>query len=129
MLIFWTPMVPLLSLGIFAAALTNLFLFDAGIWGFGVRLPANLANRQAAMSMSYLRFALAAGSFFQLCYAFGTQMYGRFFLLAFHVVVLGPWGKQLLPLERATRYFWTDVNQAKVPEVEMKETPSDPAEI
>ncbi|CAK9090648.1 Uncharacterized protein SCF082_LOCUS42748, partial [Durusdinium trenchii] len=108
MLIFWTPLVPLLSFAILAAALANLFMFDAGLWNFRVTLPTDEMNRGAAISTSYLRFALAAGSFFQLWYAFGTKLFGRYALLAVHVTIMGPWAKHFLPVDLARRHLWTE---------------------
>ncbi|CAK9052236.1 Uncharacterized protein SCF082_LOCUS28607 [Durusdinium trenchii] len=103
MLIFWTPFVPLLGFAILAAALANLFMFDAGLWNFQVTLPTDEMNRGAAISTSYLQFALWSGSFFQIWYAFGTKLFGRHALLAVHVTIMGPWAKHFLPVDLAKR--------------------------
>ena len=108
MLIFWTPLVPLLSFAILAAALANLFMFDAGLWNFRVTLPTDEMNRGAAISTSYLRFALWSGSFFQIWYAFGTKLFSRYALLAIHIMVTGPWAKHFLPVDMVRRHFWTE---------------------
>ncbi|CAK9113896.1 unnamed protein product [Durusdinium trenchii] len=108
MLIVWAPLVPFLGFAILAAALANLFMFDAGLWSFQVTLPTDEMNRGAAISTSYLRFALVVGSFFQLWYAFGTQLFGRYALLASHIMVIGPWAKHFLPVDLVRRHFWTE---------------------
>ncbi|CAE7741147.1 GSO1 [Symbiodinium sp. CCMP2592] len=78
--IIWGPLVPLVSFSVVAAFLSNAMLFEIGL-SFGVRLPTNAANRGAALSHSYLRFALATSCAFQLWHAFGTSMAGRTMLL------------------------------------------------
>ena len=108
LLIFWTPLVPLLGFAILAAALANLFVFDAGLRNFRVILPADEMNRGAAISRSYLRFALWSGSFFQIWYAFGTKLFGRYALLAIHIMVSGPWATHFLPVDLARRHIWTE---------------------
>ncbi|CAK8989820.1 Leucine-rich repeat receptor-like protein kinase PXL1 (Protein PHLOEM INTERCALATED WITH XYLEM-LIKE 1) [Durusdinium trenchii] len=124
-LIVWTPLVPLLSLGIWSAGTANLLLFDAGVWNFGVRLPLDAMNRKAALSKSYLTFALGAGCCFQLWHAFGAEMYGRYILLIFSLAVMGPWAKRFLPLELARSYFWAEADKASESEfIEMIQTVS-----
>ena len=113
MLIFWLPVNPFLGLGILSAALSNLLLFDAGIWNFGVRLPSDEANTGAGISRSYLMVTLVASSIFQVWFAFGTEIYGRFFLLASHILLMGPWATHFLPIETAGRYFWAEAHRAK----------------
>ena len=103
---FWSPYVPLLSLGILAAAVTNFLMFDLGIRFYKVELPSDEVNEVAALSASYLYFALGAGSLFQLWHAFSTQMFGRYFLLAVHLVTMGPWANGFLPIGLVQRSFW-----------------------
>ncbi|CAK9039824.1 unnamed protein product [Durusdinium trenchii] len=105
-LMFWSPYVPLLSLGILAAAVTNFLMFDLGIRFYKVELPLDEVNKGAALSVSYLYFALGAGSLFQLWHAFSTQMFGRYFLLAVHLVTMGPWANGFLPIGLVQRSFW-----------------------
>ena len=76
-LFFWTPFIPLLSVGVLFLASANLFLLDIGVWQFGFRAPTNARNSNATLSKGYLMFALFAGCCFQLWHAFGTKMYGR----------------------------------------------------
>lgn len=121
LLAFWTPFIPLLSLGILSAGIANLLMFDLGIWGFGVTLPSDSVNKGAAVSGSYLRFALGAGCCFQLWYAFSTRMYGRYVLLIFSLTVMGPWAKYFLPLDVASRHFWRQESEMEVNEFEMSE--------
>ncbi|CAK9108051.1 Uncharacterized protein SCF082_LOCUS50266 [Durusdinium trenchii] len=111
-LAFWTPFIPLLSLGILGAGIANLLIFDLGVWGFGVKLPSDEMNQGARLSRWYLLFALCAGCCFQLWHAFSTGMYGRSLLLAFSVTMIGPWAKGLLPVEAARRHFWKDLESA-----------------
>ncbi|CAK9010966.1 unnamed protein product [Durusdinium trenchii] len=105
-LVFWTPFIPLLSIGILSASTANLFIFDLGVWRFGVRLPLNEMNQKAALAKAYLRFALGAGCCFQLWHAFASKMYGRYILLGLSITVMGPWTPRFLPVELARRYFW-----------------------
>ncbi|CAK9019709.1 unnamed protein product [Durusdinium trenchii] len=107
LLMFWSPYVPLLCLGILAAAVTNLLMFDLGTRVYHVELPSDEVNEGAALSASYLRLALRAGSLFQLWHAFSTQMFGRYLLLAVHLAVLGPWAKCFLPVSFVKRRLWT----------------------
>ena len=111
-LAFWTPFIPLLSLGILGAGIANLLIFDLGVWGFGVKLPSDEMNQGARLSRWYLLFALCAGCCFQLWHAFSTGMYWRSLLLAFSVTMIGPWAKGLLPVEAARRHFWKDLESA-----------------
>lgn len=106
-LMFWSPYVPLLSLGILAAAVTNFLMFDLGIRFYKVELPSDEVNEVAALSASYLYFALGAGSLFQLWHAFSTWMCGRYFLLAVHLAIMGPWANVFLPVGFIKRRFWT----------------------
>ncbi|CAK9000103.1 Uncharacterized protein SCF082_LOCUS6350 [Durusdinium trenchii] len=106
-LMFWSPYVPLLSLGILAAAVTNFLMFDLGIRFYKVELPSDEVNEVAALSASYLYFALGTGSLFQLWHAFSTQMCGRYLLLAVHLAIMGPWANVFLPVGFITRRFWT----------------------
>ncbi|CAK9039827.1 LRR receptor-like serine/threonine-protein kinase ERL2 (Protein ERECTA-like kinase 2) [Durusdinium trenchii] len=106
-LMFWSPYVPLLSLGILAAAVTNFLMFDLGIRFYKVELPSDEVNEVAALSASYLYFALGAGSLFQLWHAFSTRMCGRYFLLAVHLAIMGPWANVFLPVGFIKRRFWT----------------------
>ena len=112
LLAFWTPFIPLLSLGILGAGTANLLIFDLGVWVFRVKLPSDEMNRNAGLSRSYLSFALIAGCCFQLWHAFSTQMYGRYVLLIFSLAVMGPWAKCLLPIESARGLFWADAEKA-----------------
>ena len=104
-LAFWTPFIPLLSIGILVASTANLLIFDLGLWSYGVRLRV---NENAALSASYLSFALLAGAAFQLWHAFSTGIYGRYMLLSFDLVVLGPWAARFLPLDFCRRHIWAE---------------------
>ena len=58
-----------------------------------------------------MTLSLAFSSCFQLWHAFGTKMYGRYMLLAVHVVLMGPWARCILPLKMARRLFWADLDR------------------
>ncbi|CAK9015030.1 unnamed protein product [Durusdinium trenchii] len=116
-LFFWCPLIPLLSIGILSAAVANLFLFDVAIWRFHVRLPSDTRSRDAGISRSYLSFSLGASCCFQVWHAFCTEMSGRYLLLVANVVLLGPWARRLLPLDRAKNFFWADLIRAGEAEV------------
>eukprot|EP00913_Durusdinium_trenchii_P032220 g30169.t1 len=77
LLMFWTPFVPLLSLGVLSASTVNMLIFDLGVWHFRVQLPDDEVNRAAGLSGSYLSFAQIAGSSLQLWHAFSSNMHGR----------------------------------------------------
>ena len=79
---FWSPLVPLLSIGILTAGATNLLMFDLGLDSYKVQLPSDTMNEGATLSASYLRFSLGAGSLFQLWHAFGARLFGRFYCWA-----------------------------------------------
>ncbi|CAK9010831.1 Uncharacterized protein SCF082_LOCUS10839, partial [Durusdinium trenchii] len=110
LLLFWSPFIPLLSLGILGVGVTNLLLFDLGVWTFGVKLACpgtgTTAQTGATLSGTYLGFALFGGCFFQLWHAFNTRMCGRSMLLISSVAIMGPWAKHFLPMERARHHFW-----------------------
>ena len=121
---FWSPYVPLLSLGILAAAVTNFLMFDLGIRFYKVELPSDEVNEVAALSVSYLYFALGTGSLFQLWHAFSTQMCVRYLLLAVHLAVLGPWAKCFLPVSFVKRRLWslTESTEAQLIELTRMES-------
>ena len=102
-----------MSLGILAAAVANLVMFHVGLRIYKVELPD--AMSQASLSASYLRLTLGVGSLFQLWHAFSTKMFGRYVLLAFHLVIMGPWANAFLPINMVCR-FWTS-DAADAPEV------------
>eukprot|EP00435_Cladocopium_sp_Y103_P056168 s406_g18.t2 len=108
LLIFWSPLIPLLCIGIFTAALTNGLIFDLGVGVYEVVLPTDDMNEGAALSKSYLMFTLAAGVLFQLWHAFCTEMFGRYLLLAFSIVTLGPWAERCLPVRIVKQRLWAD---------------------
>ena len=129
LLIFWSPLVPLLSVGILGAGIANLLMFDLGVWTFGVKLPSDDINRGARISRSYLGFALCAGCCFQIWHAFSSKMYGRYLLLFFSMATMGPWAKRFLPLERARYHLWDDgdkVSETQIIEMSMRTTTSEP---
>eukprot|EP00435_Cladocopium_sp_Y103_P015899 s135_g3.t3 len=111
-LFFWSPLIPLLSLAILGAAAANLFLFDVGVWNFNVRVPSDAMNHSAELSRSYLKLALGASCCFQLWHAFSAKMFGRYVLLVVYVILLSPWASRILPLARARRWFWSDLDRA-----------------
>ncbi|CAK9081633.1 Uncharacterized protein SCF082_LOCUS38840 [Durusdinium trenchii] len=115
-LVFWSPLIPLLSLGIMSAVTANLLLFDLAVWRFGVKMPMDEMNQKATLSRSYLNWTLLSGSGFQLWHAFGSGMCGRYFLLAFHLAVLNPWATRFLPLQWARQHFWAEAEKAVVME-------------
>lgn len=116
-LFFWSPLIPLLSVGVLCMAVANLFLFDVGIWSFKVQMPTNVVNQQAALSRSYLTLTLAATCGFQLWHAYGTQMFGRHLLLLLNLAMLLPVKRWMLPLERARSFFWVEMERATEAEV------------
>ncbi|CAL1137612.1 unnamed protein product [Cladocopium goreaui] len=115
-LFFWSPLIPLLSVGVLCVATANLFLFDVGIWSFKVQMPTDVVNQQAALSRSYLTLTLAATCGFQLWHAYGTQMFGRHLLLL-NLAILLPVKRWMLPLERARSFFWAEMERATEAEV------------
>ncbi|OLP88199.1 hypothetical protein AK812_SmicGene30504 [Symbiodinium microadriaticum] len=105
-LIFWSPLSPLLCIAILTAAATNLLMFNLGIDCFGVCLPSDEMNEGAGLSSTYLSLTLWAASFFQLWHSFSAGMAGRFVLLAFTVTVMGPWAKRFLPVRTVKQALW-----------------------
>ena len=53
-LFFWSPFIPLLSVGVLFLAAANLFLLDIGVWQFGFRAPTDARNSNATLSKGYL---------------------------------------------------------------------------
>ena len=106
LLMFWSPLVPLLSIGILTAGATNLLMFDLGLDSYKVQLPSDTMNEGATLSASYLRFSLGAGSLFQLWHAFGARLFGRFLLLGFTIATMSPWARYFLPVVNVKRLFW-----------------------
>ena len=97
---------PLLCIGILTVTLTNLLIFDLGVSVYKVELPSDDMNESAAVSKSYLLFALGAGILFQLWHAFCTNMFGRYMLLICSVAVLSPWAERFIPLNMMKRHIW-----------------------
>ena len=74
-LIFWSPLSPLLCIAILTAAATNLLMFNLGIDCFGVCLPSDEMNEGAGLSSTYLSLTLWAASFFQLWHSFSAGIF------------------------------------------------------
>lgn len=53
-LFFWSPFIPLISVGVLFVAAANLFLLDIGVWQFGFRAPTDARNSNATLSKGYL---------------------------------------------------------------------------
>ena len=104
-------------MGILTAALANLLIFDMGVAVYEVVLPIDDMNEAAALSKSYLLFALRAGLLFQLWHAFCTEMFGRFMLLAVTIVLQGPWAENFVPAKQVKRYIWVRPGASREPEL------------
>lgn len=104
-------------MGVFTAALANLLIFDMGVGVYEVVLPTDDMNEGAALSKSYLLFALRAGLLFQLWHVFSTEMFARYILLAVTIVLHGPWAERFLPAKHLKHYFWAPATETREPEL------------